>query len=245
MTRSKSRIQAQNRSRESEPRIGAENPNSIDSSSNPTWPSWETHGGIYAETTNTSIRARDSTAKNGFTHLPLLCPDGLYIYLHLPAPSPMTTPSKRALLLFLQTLLLFCLQVDFDGSVQRLFEFLLRPYMPGDQPQLPAPSPLLWDARLSSRAGGSGSGTTQEVAALVAAAARFDTARHWREQDDGHHLSDLRRKRRLRALLLNHSIKDALTRWRRLSGYPASYAEFCEEYEFPFANEARVDGISL
>ena len=123
-------------------------------------------------------------------------------------------------------------KVDFDGTTRRLYEWLLLPSMPkhargGD---VRGPS-----KRVDREVGAL-------VAALVAAAAHLDSARH----KLGDHLSDVRSKRRLRALLLNHTTQsEKLARYRALTGYPAAYAAFCDKYGLPYADQARADGISL
>ena len=80
------------------------------------------------------------------------------------------------------------------------------------------------------------------MATLVAAAAHLDSARH----KLGAHLSDVRSKRRLRALLLNHTTQsEKRARYRALTGSAAAYAAFCDKFGLPYADQARADGISL
>jgi len=136
------------------------------------------------------------------------------------------------------TLRLEATQVDFDGSMRALFEFLLVPAIGGD--------PTARGGGVTGAKSGSIDGAGSAiVAAAVSAVARYDTSRHGRQGADAEHLSSVQHKRRLRNALLNETaLAIELKSWRASVGYNATFVAFCRTYGFSYHLEAKADGIT-
>ena len=90
---------------------------------------------------------------------------------------------------------------------------------------------------------GAAAAADADTAALVEAAAKFDLARHRKQNDDGH-LSSTRVKRQLRGLILNDTrLSLELAEWRAATGYDRSYRAHCRRWSVPWYDQAVADGL--